>query len=328
MAARSLVIASDVRRALADRVPVVALETAVVTHGLPRAPLARAPTCTSDWNASAPANLALAQLLAQTVRANGAVPATIGMLRGQLLVGMNAEQLQELAALPDPRKLSARDLGPAAADGASGGTTVAATLVACAIAGIRVFATGGIGGVHRNWAVRPDVSADLHAMARSPVAVVSAGAKSILDLPATVEMLDTLGIPVLGMGTPYFPRFTTAGDDTLRVQVQVNNAAHAAAICAAHWEFNPGTGVLVANPPPDESALPHQELEAATIGAERAAHAAGIGGAALTPFLLDHVARTTQGRSVEANIALLNANARLGAALAAQLVSNTGHARP
>jgi pseudouridine-5'-phosphate glycosidase len=323
MAARTLVIAPDVRRALAARVPVVALETAVVTHGLPRTPFERAPKCASDWNTAAPANLALAQLLSKTVRASGAVPASIGMLKGQLVVGLSAEQLEELAALPNPRKLSARDLGPATADGASGGTTVAATLVACAIAGIRVFATGGIGGVHRNWTSRPDVSADLHALARSPVAVISAGAKSILDLPATVEMLDTLGIPVLGMGTPYFPRFTTAGDDTLRVQVQVSDAAHAAAICTAHWEFNPGTGVLVANPPPAECALPHHDLEAATLAAERAAHAAGIGGAALTPFLLEHVARTTQGRSVEANIGLLNSNARLGAELAAELVSNT-----
>ncbi len=330
MAGAPLHIAPDVARALSAGAPVVALETAVVTHGLPRAPLAHVPPCMradgafahAGWNAAAPANAALAHAVAQVVRAAGAVPATVGMLRGTLLVGMTPAQVDELAAAPSPRKLSARDLGPAAAQQASGGTTVAGTLAACGLAGIRVFATGGIGGVHRAWSTLPDISADLAALSRTPCAVVSAGAKAILDLPATVEALDTLGIPVLGVGTAHFPRFTAPGDAALRTSAQVEDALHAAQACAAHWGFCPQVGALVALPPPAEYALSAPALEAAVQAAERAASLQGVAGQQLTPFLLDHLASSTGGRSVDANIAVLAANARFAAALAQALSKN------
>ena len=331
MAGAPLHIAPDVARALSTGAPVVALETAVVTHGLPRAPLAHVPPCMqaggtfahAGWNATAPANAALAHAVAQVVRAAGAVPATVGMLHGTLVVGMTPEQVDELAATPAPRKLSARDLGPAAAQEASGGTTVAGTLAACGLAGIRVFATGGIGGVHRGWGALPDISADLAALARTPCAVVSAGAKAILDLPATVEALDTLGVPVLGVGTAHFPRFTAPGSAALRTSAQVADAAHAARACAAHWAFCPQVGALVALPPPAEYALTATELEAAVQAAERDAAAQDVTGPQLTPYLLDHLARSTSGRSVDANIAVLAANAHFAAALAQALSKNS-----
>jgi pseudouridine-5'-phosphate glycosidase len=319
-------ISPAVRDALASGRPVVALETAVLTHGLPRAPLAAAPACTGPagafagrWEAALPANIALSALLEAVVRRGGAEPATVGMIDGVLHVGLTPAQRDRLGADTQARKLSTRDLGPAAAQGASGGTTVAATLAACALAGIRVFATGGIGGVHRGWTQRPDVSADLAALARTPTAVISAGAKSILDLPATVEALDALGVPVLGVGTPWFPRFLSEGAAPLRVSATVRDAAEAAAACRAHWSFAPACGVLVANPPPAAHAIPTAQIEAVIEAALAEAHRAGIAGPETTPFLLDRVQRATAGRSVDANIAVLADNARLGAELAAHL---------
>jgi len=243
------------------------------------------------------------------------------MLDGVLLVGMEAAELARLAEDRDARKLSARDLGPAAVQRANGGTTVAATVTACRAAGIRVFATGGIGGVHRGWSDRPDVSADLAAMARAPVAVVSAGAKSILDLPATVEALDSLGVPVIGLGTDRFPRFISEGDASLGVSASARDAAEAARMCAAHWALSPAVGVLVANPPPARWALPAGEVESVIDRATREAEAAGVRGAAITPFLLDRLQRATAGRTLATNVAVLESNARAGAALAAALAA-------
>lgn len=316
-----LAISTEVRDALATGRPVVALETAVVTHGLPRQALAFEHGVAEwpPWDATRPAHLALAAFAAEAVRRAGAVPATIGMVRGTLVVGLSAEETAALAADPLPRKLSARDLGPAAAAHASGGTTVAGTLAACRLAGIRVFATGGIGGVHRGWTARPDISADLRALACTPTAVVSAGAKAILDLPATVEALDTLGVPVLGVGTRWFPRFTSCGDDRLPVHATVSDAAAAAAACAAHWAFNPACGALVVNPPPDGFAIPGADLEHAVRAAEEDAARQGIRGEAVTPHLLAHIARATAGMSVQANLAVLAANAVLAGHLAVEL---------
>ena len=302
------------------RCPVVALETAVLTHGLPRAPMA-APGGIAGWDASIPANLALSTLLERTVRAAGAVPATVAMVDGRLHAGVTPDMLGRLAEDTGARKLSARDLGPAAAQRASGGTTVAGTLVAAALAGIRIFATGGIGGVHRGWTERPDVSADLSALARAPVAVVSAGAKSILDLPATVEALDALGVPVVGLGTDRFPRFISPGDASLGVSAVAADAREAARLCAAHWRFNPSTGLLVANPPPAAHAIPASEMESVIARAVEEADRRGIRGAAITPFLLDAVQRATGGRATAANVAVLVANARAGAEIARALHS-------
>ena len=312
-------LSADVAAALAQGRPVVALETAVLTHGLPRSPLPR-PCELAGWDESLPANLALSVLLDLAVRTGGAVPATVGMLDGTLHVGMDRTQLERLGRDTDARKLSTRDLGPAAAQRASGGTTVAATLAACRAAGIQVFATGGIGGVHRHWTERPDVSADLAALARAPVAVISAGAKSILDLPATVEALDALGVPVIGLGTRHFPRFFSRGDASLGVSATAADAREAAAMCRAHWGFA-DTGILVANPPPERWALPTEEVETTIAAAMLEAVRAGIHGPAVTPFLLDRVQRATGGRTVAANVAVLEGNARLGAALALELAA-------
>jgi pseudouridine-5'-phosphate glycosidase len=317
----ALSVAPEVRAALDAGRPVVALETAVLTHGLPRTPMAR-PCELAAWDPALPANLALSLLLDATVRAAGAVPATVGMIDGTLHVGLERAQLERLGRDERARKLSTRDLGPAAAQRASGGTTVAATLAACAAAGIRVFATGGIGGVHRHWTERPDVSADLAALARTPVAVVSAGAKSILDLPATVEALDALGVPVVGLGTRAFPRFFSRGDDSLGVSCTAADAREAAAICAAHWRFAPPGGLLVANPPPERWAIPNDEVESVIAAAMLEAVRAGIHGPAVTPFLLDRVQRATGGRTVAANVAVLEGNARAGAEIARALAGN------
>jgi pseudouridine-5'-phosphate glycosidase len=243
------------------------------------------------------------------------------MVDGRLHAGVTPDMLGRLAQDTGARKLSARDLGPAAAQRASGGTTVAGTLVAAAIAGIRVFATGGIGGVHRGWTERPDVSADLSALARAPVAVVSAGAKSILDLPATVEALDALGVPVVGLGTDRFPRFISPGDASLGVSAVAADAREAARLCAAHWRFNPSTGLLVANPPPAAHAIPASEMESVIARAVEEADRRGIRGAAITPFLLDAVQRATGGRATAANVAVLVANAHAGAEIARALHS-------
>jgi pseudouridine-5'-phosphate glycosidase len=313
-------VSAEVRRALDAGHPVVALETAVLTHGLPRTPMSR-PCELAAWDESLPANLALSLLLDATVRASGAVPATVGMLDGTLHVGLDRAQLERLGRDERARKLSTRDLGAACAQRASGGTTVAATLAACTAAGIRVFATGGIGGVHRHWTDRPDVSADLAALARARVAVISAGAKSILDLPATVEALDSLGVPVVGLGTRAFPRFISRGDESLGVSAVAADAREAAAICRAHWAFADG-GVLVANPPAERWAIPNDEVETTIAAAMLEAVREGVRGAAVTPFLLDRVQRATAGRTVSANVAVLEGNARIGAELARALAGN------
>lgn len=313
-------VSAEVRHALDAGHPVVALETAVLTHGLPRTPMRR-PCELAAWDESLPANLALSLLLDATVRAGGAVPATVGMLDGTLHVGLERAQLERLGHDERARKLSTRDLGAASAQRANGGTTVAATLAACTAAGIRVFATGGIGGVHRHWTDRPDVSADLAALARAKVAVISAGAKSILDLPATVEALDALGVPVVGLATRAFPRFISRGDESLGVSAVAADAAEAAAICRAHWCFADG-GVLVANPPAERWAIPNDEVESTIAAAMLDAAREGVRGAAVTPYLLDRVQRATGGRTVTANVAVLEGNARLGAELARSLAGN------
>ena len=334
----ALRVGDEVREMLALGQPVVALETAVLTHGLPRTPMA-APPCAHDlltaighpWIEHAPANLELARAMAAVVRAHGATPATVGMLDGELIVGLNGEELARLGAETSVVKLSTRDLGVARAERACGGTTVAGTLTAMRLANqamtgiakvpLRVFATGGIGGVHRGWTATPDVSADLLSLASTPACVVSAGAKSILDLPATVEALDSLGIPVLGLDTPWFPRFLTAGAPPLRVQREVPSIAVAAQACRAHWDdFGLPSGILLANPPPDRFALAYDEVESIIAESVREAAATGVLAAAVTPFLLQRVAERTAGRSVGANVAALLHNAHVAARLAVALV--------
>lgn len=316
-----IAIAPEVREALAAKQPVVALETAVLTHGLPRALLARVPACAAEhggWNSALPANLALSMLLEAAVRRAGAVPATIGMLDGVLVAGLDAAQLARLGSDPGARKLSTRDLGPAAAQHANGGTTVAATLAACALAGIRVFATGGIGGVHRGWTLRPDVSADLAALARTPVAVISAGAKSILDLPLTLEVLETQGVPVLALGQEEFPSFYSRGSG-LKADFRLDTPAEVAGFLDAHWRLGLSAGVVVANPVPVEHEIPSAEVERWIAQALAEASQQGIAGKASTPFMLKRIAELSGGRSLATNIALVKHNAAFGARLACSL---------
>jgi pseudouridine-5'-phosphate glycosidase len=275
--------------------PLVALESTVVTHGLAQG-----------------VNLELARAMEDIVRAAGSVPATIAVLDGRLCVGLEAAELDRLATDPNVRKLSTRDLAPALIDKASGGTTVAATLRVAALAGIRVFATGGIGGVHRGsgW----DISADLLELARQPVLLVCAGAKAILDLPATLEHFETLGVPVLGYRTDEFPAFYSI-ESGLPVSARVDSPNAAGALARAHWELG-GGGLLLAAPPPAESALLKIEVDAWIAQALVEAEAQSIHGQAVSPYLLSRVSELSGGKSMAANLALLKNNAQIAAQVA------------
>ncbi|MEZ4450262.1 MAG: pseudouridine-5'-phosphate glycosidase [Nannocystaceae bacterium] len=297
-----LLLAPEVADALAAGAPVVALETAVLTHGLP-----------------APHNLDAVRSMAAAVREAGATPAAIAAIAGQLRVGLDDDALAVLAADRGADKLAARDLAWALARGRSGGTTVSATLTAARLAGIRVFATGGIGGVHRGWQTHRDLSSDLDELARTRCCTVSAGAKSILDLPATLEALETLGVPVLGWQTGAFPQFYARGDERLAVR-RVDDLDEVAALCDLRWRaLDQAGGVLLTQPIAREHALDQAEVDAAVATAVARADAGGIRGPALTPFLLAALEGLTAGRSLAANLALLVENARLAGALAVRL---------
>ncbi|HJZ49899.1 MAG TPA: pseudouridine-5'-phosphate glycosidase [Roseiflexaceae bacterium] len=290
-------IPESIRAALASGQPVVALESTVISHGLPY-----------------PHNLDLARAMEREVRDHGAQPATIGVVAGRPTVGMSDADVERFAAAEGILKLSRRDIGYAVAQGRDGATTVAATMALAALAGIHVFATGGIGGVHRGAHETWDVSADLTELARTPVLVVCAGAKAILDLSATIEYLETTGVPVLGLGVDEFPAFYSASSD-LPIS-RVESVAEAAAVWRAHRALGGGGGMLLAIPPPSEVALPRGQVERAIEQALAKASAAGVRGQALTPFLLSAVAEGTHGESMRTNIALLRQNARVAAQLA------------
>lgn len=323
----------EVADALSSGRPVVALETAAVTHGLPREPariLPRLfetpgfPTAVRDAFAGRAANAALGRALAAAVRSEGAVPATVGFLHGQLVIGLTDDEVDELAELRGVRKISARDAGPAHAAGASGGTTVAGTILACGLATprpIEVFATGGIGGVHRGFADRPDISADLLAIRDGGTLVVTAGAKSILDLAATVELLDTLGVPTAGLGTTAFPRFLSPGDASLSVETDAVDAAGAARLFRAQRLFTPTRGMLLCVPPPGTDAIPADRMERAIAEGLARCERENVTGPDVTPVLLAAVAEATGGRSLATNLAVLVENARVGARVAHALVA-------
>lgn len=296
-----LTVNEDVRAALDAGQPVVALESTVISHGLPR-----------------PTNLEVARRCEAAIRAGGAVPATVGIIAGQIVVGLDGAQLETLAMSEQVRKVSRRDFGIAIARKEHGATTVAGTMIAAHMAGIRMFATGGIGGVHRGNA--GDISADLPELAQTPVAVVCAGAKSILDLPRTLEYLETQGVPVIGWQTEEFPAFY-AHSSGLPVDVCVETAEEAAAILKAKWALGLTGGALVTVPPPGNLALNLDDMEAAVEKALREADRAGVTGKDITPFLLSRVSEITEGASLEANIALLVQNAGVAAAIARALGS-------
>jgi pseudouridylate synthase len=282
--------------------PSVALETAVLTHGLPR-----------------PLNVETALRLAEAVRQEGATPRTVGVLDGRAVCGLADEEVRRLGTMEGARKVSLRDLPVAVAQGASGGTTVAATLHVAARHGVRVFATGGIGGVHRTPPGAPaDVSADLDALARYPVCTVCAGAKAVLDLPATLEALETRGVTVLGLGTDELPAFycRTSG---LPVDARVETPEEAAAVVHARAELGLPGAVLLVVPLPPGAEVPAAEIEPAIARAVEEADARGLRAAEVTPFLLSRVAALTGESALRANLALLEQNARVAARLARAL---------
>lgn len=284
-------LAEEVRDALERHGPVVALESTVIAHGLPY-----------------PHNIEVARAMEEAIRAEGATPATIGIFAGKIVVGLNAQEVERLATEHEVRKVSRRDLAVTLATRQTGATTVAGTMLCMSMADIHFFATGGIGGVHRGAETSMDISADLTELSRTPVLVVCAGAKSILDLDLTLEYLETQGVPVIGWQTGEFPAFYVRSSGCPLHQ-RADEAPTIAAIARTQWECGL-KGLVVACPIPEEYALEAGPLEAATAEALQLARAQGIRGSATTPFLLSHVAQATAGESVEANKALLINNAR------------------
>jgi pseudouridine-5'-phosphate glycosidase len=301
-----LTIADEVRAALEAGRAVVALESTIVTHGMPY-----------------PRNLETALGVEDVVRAHGAVPATVAVVEGRPRVGLEPGELEKLAAGEGIAKASRRDLGALVATGRSAGTTVAATMFLAHLAGIAIFATGGIGGVHRGAETSFDVSADLDELGRTPVAVVSAGAKSILDLPRTLEVLETRGVPVIGFGTDEFPAFFTRSSG-LPVDHRVDSPEELAAVLVAHRALGLPSGVLVANPVPAADALDGAEIDAAVDEAVRDAERSGVGRRELTPYLLARIVELSGGRSLAANVALVRNNAALAARTAVALAEAGG----
>jgi pseudouridine-5'-phosphate glycosidase len=295
----SFIVKDDVKRALKLDQPVVALESTVLTHGLPP-----------------PTNLALGRDMEAAVLADGATPATIAVLRGTIRVGLTDDELIEIAE-SSTMKISRRDFAAAIARKASGGTTVAGTMFAADKVGIKVFATGGIGGVHKEG--RFDVSTDLQALASTQMIVVCAGAKSILDLPSTLEMLETLGVPVVGYGTDEFPAFFSRSSG-FKTSARVNSPQEVAEFARVHWEIGMPSAVLVCQPIAEKDEIPREEIDPIEEQASLEAQEKGISGQALTPFLLQRVNELTNGKSMRANISFLLNNAHLAAQIAKAMV--------
>lgn len=293
----------EVEAALAAGRPVVALESTIVTHGMP-------------W----PRNAEMAASVEAAIRAEGAVPATIAVIDGRLRVGLDAGERDALARAEDPMKLSRADLAFAIAERRTGGTTVAATMIAAHLAGISVFATGGIGGVHRGAETTFDVSADLDELARTPVIVVSAGAKAILDIPKTLEVLETRGVPVVAFGSDEMPAFWSRRSG-IRAPLRLDQPAAIARFRRARAALGLGGGMLVANPPPADAEIAMEEMAGHIAAAQADATAAGISGKAVTPYLLARIVELTGGRSLATNIALVESNARLAARIAIALTT-------
>ncbi|TCL76776.1 pseudouridine-5'-phosphate glycosidase [Hydrogenispora ethanolica] len=296
--AKYLDIHPEVAAALAGNRPVVALESTIISHGMPY-----------------PENLNTAKQLEAIIRENGAVPATIAIMAGRITVGLNEEQLQQLATAHDVLKVSRRDIPYAVALGKTGATTVAATMIGAALAGVRFFATGGIGGVHRGAAQSMDISADLTELAQTSVAVICAGAKSILDIGLTLEKLETLGVPVLGYQTTEFPAFYNRKSG-YGVDYPVATPEECARILQAKWELGLDGGVVIANPVPEAFEAPAALIDEAIAAALAEAAAGKVKGKEVTPFLLAKVKELTAGESLETNMALVKNNAELAARIA------------
>jgi pseudouridylate synthase len=294
-----LTYTEEVRHALENNQPVVALETTIISHGMPY-----------------PQNLEMAREVERIIRDNGAVPATIGIMNGKIKIGLTESELEEFATNKSVEKVSRRDLPYVLASGKIGATTVAATMIAAQLAGIRVFATGGIGGVHREGEITWDVSADLTELAQTNVAVVCSGAKSILDLGRTLEYLETHGVPVVGYRTDEFPSFF-ARESGFGVDFRLDTPDEVAALMDTKWKLGLNGGLVIANPVPEADALNHREIEAVIQQALAEAKEKGITGKQVTPFLLDRVKQLTAGKSLQTNIALVKHNAEVAARIAA-----------
>ncbi len=295
-------ISDEVQRARELNTPIVALESTVITHGLPT-----------------PQNMELALAMEANVRAEDAIPATVALLDGQIRVGINESELKRLAYTKDPVKVSRRDFAKVIVKKLDGGTTVAGTMLASQKAGIKVFATGGIGGVHRESYL--DISTDLQALADTPMIVVCAGAKSILDLPATLEYLETMAVPVVGYGTDEFPAFFSRHSG-LNVSVRLDSPEEIATFAKAHWDLGMKSAILVTNPIPAEHSLDDEFINPIIEQASADAKEKGIHGQALTPYLLARINKLSGGKSLQSNLVLLHNNAMLAAKIAKVMVNS------
>ena len=292
-------LSPEITRALSMGAPIVALESTVITHGLPH-----------------PQNLELARDMEKQVRETGATPATVALLDGKIRLGLSGEELVRLSESESTLKVSHRDFATAIVKKANGGTTVAGTMLAANMSNIKVFATGGIGGVHKESSF--DISTDLKALAETPMIVVCAGAKAILDLPATLEYLETMGVPVIGYKTDEFPAFYSR-ESGLNVSARLDSPKEIAEFAKAHWSLGLRSAVLVTNPVPETDSIPKSEMEPVIAKASVEAVEQGIHGQALTPFLLSRISELTKGRSLKANLALLLNNARLAGEIAREV---------
>ena len=298
---RFLLFSPEVLAARAAGLPIVALESTIISHGMPY-----------------PQNVEMARGVEQIIRDAGAVPATIAIIGGKICIGLSEEQLELLGTAPDAMKVSRRDLPYALTQEKLGATTVAATMICAQLAGIQVFVTGGIGGVHRGAETSFDISADLQELARTSVAVVCAGVKSILDIGLTLEYLETHGVPVVSVGQPGFPAFFTR-ESGYNADFQLDSPQDQARFLQTKWRLGLAGGVVVSNPVPHEAAMDKAEIDAITVQALRDADQQGITGKQVTPFLLNRIKQLTEGRSLATNIALVRHNALVGALLAVAL---------
>ncbi|MFC5476870.1 pseudouridine-5'-phosphate glycosidase [Massilia suwonensis] len=281
--------------------PIVALESTIISHGMPY-----------------PQNVQTARKVEQIIRDAGAVPATIAIMDGKICIGLSDEQLETLGTASNAIKVSRRDLAYVLSQRLLGATTVAATMICAQLAGIEVFVTGGIGGVHRGAETSFDISADLQELAQTSVAVVCAGVKSILDIGLTLEYLETHGVPVLSVGQPGFPAFFTR-ESGFNADFQIDSAEDQAGFIRTKWQLGLQGGVVVSNPVPAESAMPKEEIDRITEQALQEADQQGVSGKKVTPFLLARIKELTEGRSLATNIALVEHNALVGARLAVAL---------
>ena len=298
MTSLTMHFSDEVRNALDKGAPVVALESTIITHGMPF-----------------PQNLEMARKVEDVIRENGAVPATIAVLKGEIHVGLGDAQLEQLAQTTDAVKTSSRDLAADMVQGLTAGTTVSATMRIAALAGIEIFATGGVGGVHRGAETSFDISADLNELGMTNTTVVCAGVKSILDIPKTLEYLETQRVPIIAHGSDDFPAFFTRSSGC-KADHRLNSAEEIAKAMALHHALGSGTGILIANPIPEEDALTPEFINGTIEAAVKEAADQGVGGKDVTPFLLARINELSEGRSLKANIALVLNNAKLAARMA------------